>query len=100
MKKLLNSNSPEVSIVANMVARCARSNTGKNLINIERETKLDPWVTESWRVREAIKRTTVPVLEGRRLHYLGNLLNARLEMETNCKDLEEINGLIDSLCSS
>ena len=100
VKKLFNSNSPEVRVVANMVARCARSNTGKNLMNIERETKLDPWLTDSWRVREGIKKTEVPALEGWRLQYLSKLLKARSEMETNCQDLEEINGLIDSLCSS
>ena len=42
VKTLLNSVSPEVCMVANMVARCSRSTTGKNLIQIERETGLDP----------------------------------------------------------
>ena len=35
---LLKSLSPEVNNVANMVTRCARSTTGKNMMNILRET--------------------------------------------------------------
>ena len=38
MKKLLNSTSPEVCIVPNVVAICARSTTGRNLMYIEKET--------------------------------------------------------------
>ena len=77
MKKMLNSTSPEVSMVCNMVSRCARSTTGRNLVNIQRETLLDPWVTESWRIREAVKRAEVPAYAGWRIQYLGKLLDAR-----------------------
>ena len=99
-QKLLSSLSPEVRIVASMVARCARSTTGKNLMYIERETNLDPWTAKAWRVREHIKRAEVPMGEGWRLQYLAKLLEARKELETSCQNVEEINLLIDSLCSS
>ena len=39
VKKLLSSNSPEVCMVVNMVARCARSTTGSNLLKIERNDR-------------------------------------------------------------
>ena len=100
VRKLLSSTSPEVCIVANMVARCARFTTGRNMLNIARETNLDPWTSQSWQVREAVARAEVPAMGGWRVQYLGKLLEARMEMDSKCQDLEEINALIDSLCSS
>ena len=97
---LLKSLSPEVKTVASMVARCARSTTGKNFMNIERETGLDPWRSKAWMVREQIQKTEVPTGDGWRVQYLAKLLQARMEMETKCQNVEQINLLIDSLCSS
>ena len=100
VKQLFNSSSPEVCVVANMVARCARSTTGRNLLSIERETGLDPWTTPAWRVRHAVPRSEVPPVQGWRLQYLRKLLYARMELETRCEDVEEVSSLIDSLSSS
>ena len=100
VRKLLSSTSPEVCIVANMVARCARSTTGRNMLNIERETNLDPWTTQSWQVRDEVPRAEVPAMQGWRVQFLGKLLEARMEMDSKCQDLEEINTLMDSFCSS
>ena len=100
VKQLLKSTSPEVCVVANMVARNSRSSTGKNLLHIERETILDPWKTEAWRVRHALPRSNVPAADGRRVQYLSKLLSRRLEMETKCQDVEEITSLKVSLSSS
>ena len=100
VRGLLRSTSPEIAIVSNMMARCARSPTGKNLINIARETGLDPWTSQSWKVRAAVKRKEVPDGEGWRVQYLGKLLEARMDMSTRCEDLEDINTIINSLCSS
>ena len=77
VQKLLKSTSPEVSMVWNMVARCARSTTGRNLVNIQRETHLDPWVTCSLKIREAIWKAKIPAFAGWRFQYLGKLLDAR-----------------------
>ena len=100
VKKLFNSISPEVRVVANMVARCARSTTGKNLLCIERETHLDPLLAQPWQIRNAVQREQTPPNEGWRWQYLGKLLHARREMEINCDNTEEISSLIDSLCST
>ena len=99
-KKLFSSISPEVRIVASMVARCARATTGKNLMNIERETGLDPMLVEPAKVAEAVGRAVVPPSEGWRWQYLGKLLIARRQMDERCEDLDDINELIESLCSS
>ena len=61
---------------------------------------LDPWNTEAWRVRNAVPRSQVPAADGWRVQYLSKLLSRRLEMETECQDVEEITSLIDSLSSS
>ena len=97
---LMKSLSPEVKIVASMVARCARSTTGKNLMNIERETRLDPWTVQAWKVRNQVKRAEVPNGDGWRVHYLAKLLEARKEMDIKCQNVEDITPLIESLCSS
>ena len=100
VRKLLSSTSPEVCMVCNMVSRCARSTTGRNLVNIQRETLLDPWVTEPWMVREAVERAEVPANAGWRVQYLGKLLDARRELDTKCESVEEVNLLIEGMCSS
>ena len=87
-------------MVMNMVGRCARSTTGKNLMNIQREASIDPWTRTGWKVREAVAGAEVPAMEGWRIQYLGKLLDARRDLETRCEDTEEISTLIDSLCSS
>ena len=83
-----------------MMIRCARSTTGKNLINIERETNLDPLLAQPWQVKEAIRRVDVPHNEGWRWQYLGKLLDARRELSARCEDTKSINELIEGLCSS
>ena len=100
VKKLFSSISPEVRVVANMVARCARSNTGKNLLNIERETNLDPLSSHPWMIRDAVKREQTPPAEGWRWQYLAKLLHARRELVTRCENIDDITTLINSLCSS
>ena len=69
VKNLQSSKSPEVRIVASMMVRCARSPTGKNLLNIERETDLDPLLVQPWQIKEAIRRAEVPHNEGWRWQY-------------------------------
>ena len=80
-RKLLSSTSPELCIVANMVARCARSTTGRNMLNIERETNLNSWTTQSWKIRDEVPRAEVPEMQGWRIQFLGKLLEARMKMD-------------------
>ena len=100
LKKLMRSTSPEVTTVANMVARCARSTTGSNLMKIERETNLDPWTTPAWMIRETVQRAEVPPMKGWKVQYLGKLLDARQDLENRCETTDEISSLIDDLCRS
>ena len=99
-RSLLLSNSPEVQVVANLAGRCARSTTGSNLLQIERETLIDPWVNPGWKVRAEVSKSSVPDNEKLRLQYLMKLVMARQQMESSCEDTDEVNSLIESLCSS
>ena len=98
---LQKSKSTEVRVVASMAGRCVRSTTGRNFIQTERDTGLDPWVTPAWKVRAAVPRAEVPVSEGWRAQYLTKLFWARREMMTNVEESTEVDSsLIGSLCSS
>ena len=83
-----------------MVGRCAQSTTGGNLIRIHRETGQDPWKEPAWKVRDGITRAEVPPQEGYRVQYLRKLIAARSELRTQALETTEVDGLIESLCSS
>ena len=68
-------------IVASMVTRCATATTGTNLMNIERETELDPMLVQPAKVAEAVTRAVVPPSEGWRWQHLDKLLLARRQMD-------------------
>ena len=99
-RALLKSKSPEVQIVASMVGRCALSTTGSNLINIQRETGHDPWVEDSWKIQCSVTRAEVPLQDAFRVQYLKKLITARQEKKSQALETDELDRLIDSLCSS
>ena len=63
-----------------MVTRDAGSVTGSNLIRIEEEFGLDPWVSNSAHLAEKYKCYDVPAVDEWRLPLLVKLLNQRREM--------------------
>ena len=97
---LQKSKSHEVMVLVNVVARDMRSVTGRNLLMIERETGLDPWLASAARVKEKLPHSDVPEQDQWRLPLLCQYLYQRREMETSLEDVKEISNLIDSLCSS
>ena len=99
-RDLQKSKSSEVRIVSNMVGRCTRSTTGKNMTQIERDTGLDPWRDPAWKIRAAVPREDVPDGEQWRAQYLTKLILIRRTMKTNLEDTTDMDNLIDSLCSS
>ena len=96
--KLLNSDSPEIRILANLVARDAGSVTGLNLIRIEEEFQMDPWVSNSAQLAERYKCYDVPAIDEWRLPLLVKLLDQRREMSLCEEGTKSISELIDSLC--
>ena len=99
-KKLKNSKSTPVQLLANVVSRDVRSTTGKNLLLIESESGLDPWTASEESVREALKRNPVPDQDLGRLPLLCQFLMKRQDMEGIMESTEDITNLINSLCSS
>ena len=89
-RKLHSSRSPEGCVVFGIASRCARSMTGKTLLNTERESKLDPWLTPHWKIRESIGEADVQDSEGWRVHYIGKLLNVRREAELEENNLSNL----------
>ena len=100
--KILNSKSPEVALVANLVSHDVQSTTGNNLARMKQETGLNPWTATPSMVKTALinNEVSVPEEENWRLPLLEKLLLQRHEMENQLQDVKEIQSMIDSLCST
>ena len=85
-----------------IAGRDRSSTTGINLHKLQQETGLNPWVVTPAEVRKAImeREQEVPEVDQWRIPFLGKLLQRRHELEMSVDDTTEIQGLIESLCSS
>ena len=101
-KSLLNSKSPEVALVANLMGHDVGSTTGSNLYRLRQETGLNPWMASPTLVKMALEKNDVmvPDEDGWRLPLLEKLLLQRCEMRSQLQNTSAIQGMIDSLCSS
>ena len=101
-RSLVKSQSEEVALVANIAGRDKSSTTGINLANIQAETGLNPWTASSREVRLKLSEgeVQVPPTDLWRIPLLQKLLAQRHDMQVNCEKTDELNKLIDSLCTS
>ena len=104
-RSLLNSPSMEVRILARIAVKDVRTTTARNLILLEMETGGLTWVASPMSIRRRLLKTdTVPEVAGWRLPYLGKLLEERDQLvyqgREDCEEVELLQSLIDSLCSS
>ena len=99
-QKLIKSDSPEIRMLASLVGRDAGSVTGANLVNIEEEFGLDPWVSSSAQLGEKYSCYSVPADDSWRLPLLVKLLDQKREMTICEENTKAISELIDSLCYS
>ena len=99
-QKLIKSDSPEVRLLADLVGRDAGSVTGQNLLNIEEEFGLDPWVSSSAQLGEKYCQYNVPDEDKWRLPLLVKLLDQKRDMAVMEENTKTISELIDSLCYS
>ena len=99
-QSLLKSKSEQVRLLAALVGRDAMSTTGKNLIMLQRETGLNPWVVSARQVSNvlAAKVTPVPQQDSWRLQCLKKLLTQRYQLKMEAQDTKQISKLISSLC--
>ena len=99
-RKLRVSPLREVRILANVVGKDEGSVTAGNLAYLKEVFKLDPWTQSMMVFKKMYKGYTVPEVDGWRLPMLEKLLNQRREMAACDEEVDDITGLIDSLCSS
>ena len=98
---LRSSTSKEVATMANLVSRDVQTTTGSNLRLIERETGLSAWSTGPGKLKDALVRHEIAPVEDRekwRIPLLNKLLIQRQELFYLGEDIEDISGLINSLC--
>ena len=98
---LRSSTSKEVATMANLVSRDVQTTTGSNLRLIERETGLSAWSTGPGKLKDALVRHEIALVEDRekwRIPLLNKLLIQRQELFYLGEDIEDISGLINSLC--
>ena len=71
-------------------------------MNMQKEVKMDPVRSEKSRVKSALLnlKAPVPSSDGWRLSCLQKFLAERYSKETVHEDIQEVQMLIDSLCSS
>ena len=100
IKKLINSESPEIRILANVVGRDAGSVTDSNLLKIEEVFRLDPWASNDAQLADRYKYYDVPAEDEWRVPLLVKLLDQRREMSVCEEKTKSVSELIDSLCYS
>ena len=74
--------------------------TGKNLLHIENEFQLNPWIDPVKKFKEKTIKKETPTIDEWRLGLLEQLLGQRWEMDICGEGVEDVSNLIDSLCSS
>ena len=88
-----------------MVAKDVRTVTARNLRLLETECGLS-WIAPAGKIQEGLasREPVVPARDSWRIPYLGKLLAERdrlvYEGEEQSEEVEELQELIDSLCSS
>ena len=98
--KLRMSPSREVRVLASIVGRDQESVTGRNLSHLSEVFSLDPWTQHVTQFHKMYQGYSVPEQERWRLPLLVKLLEQRRVMAACEEEVEDITGLIDSLCSS
>ena len=94
------SHSPEVQHLVEVVSTDVRSSTSKNLSLIRELSGLNPLAVSPNDVRKSVKISEIPQNDQWRPPLLEMLLNRRSEMEVSLMKTEEIQKVIDSLCST
>ena len=101
IRKLLNSPSREVRILASMVSTDPRSVTCKNLKYLRQVTQLEAVEEYSaWRVKDALPVKQVPEREKWRLGLFSNLMKLKTEKHLVVQDSRQICAMLDSLAST
>ena len=100
ISKLKCSASSEVTILANIMSRDLRLNTGRNVRLVEMESGLDLLSTSKFQIRQKLRETKriIPETSAWRVPYLSKLLEQKQEHYYAGESSDQITCLIDSLC--
>ena len=90
----------EVSLMAEMVAKDARTTTACNLAHLRSLTGLDCTTADKRQVKALLPVKSVPEKEGWRLGLLDILLLERRVLEKEGSDTKRVISMISSLCST
>ena len=99
-QNLIDCDSLEISVLAKIVRHDVRSTTARNLALVSKETGVQVECLSSRKVRALVKTEPTPVNQEWRGPLLQKLLNERRQMKEQLERTDEINKVIDSLCSS
>ena len=99
-RRLEDSPSREVRVMAALAAGWAQTVTARNLSHLRNLTGLDP-TTDSFRqLRTALPVKEVPESEQWRLGLLDRLLVLRAEYQESSEDMKRTIAMLSSLCST
>ena len=99
-QQLFRSSSREVRHLVRIVARDVRSVTSKNVALVTACSGLSPWDYAKWRIQEQLPKKPVPDNQEWRTTLLLKMMDTRQELINQNKDTKNIQGMIDSLCST
>ena len=100
LRRLLDSSSTEVRLMAELAMENAQTVTASNLAHLQKLTQLDP-VSDSVRsIKMALPVKLVPEEEEWRLGLLDKLLELRVKRRAAGEDEKAVNAMISSLCST
>ena len=100
-QSLVRHSSKEVALIANLVGRDIESTTGRNLRCISTDTGLNPWRDTSSQIKnEYESRIVLDERDSWKIHLLKNYLARRQFLKEQFKPTDEIDDLVDSLCST
>ena len=100
VKALNDSASDEVKVLFNIVRKDIQSNTGKNMNWIQNQTGLNPSKVNARVMRNHKMIEDIPEADVWRIPMLDKLLRKRRELETLLLNTDEVEHLINGVCST
>ena len=100
VKSLRDSSSSEIKNLFEIIGYDPQSNTGRNLYFIRSQTGMDPYSVSPRTVRNYDMRLPISTFEKWRIPLLDKLISRRRTLQDKMGDTEEVDGIINSLCTT
>ena len=100
VKSLQKSFSYEIRSLFEIIGYNCQSNTGRNLHFIQTQSGLDPYRISSRKIRDLDMGQQIPVNEMWRIPTLDRLLKSQNTLIDNMESTEEVDAIIDSVCTT